>query len=569
VNSLDGRSTSSLVAAAALCAAATSFGGCSVSSHGTNGAGTLPTAGLSAATRHPDKVIDTTTFTIPAGKKEYVNHSRLIVFASESVLIEGELQVRGGDSTIAFFTPSFRIAKGGKITESSFVLKGGREIVSACQIVLSPGSIWEVPATVDLELAASHDILHGDHCRVVVPAGAAVALTNAPNGNRPNKDSSGENGGSIEIGTLKAVEDADAIAKRYGHDDLKSFNPYVLNLDTALQAASGGSGADDPSGTLGQSGTYAFLPGSGGNGGSVDVDAYEITGTHSKMLGGNGGNGGTVGASLGFAKNPFNGTATSPDGVSVTIDYGAGGQGGSIDVFAKDRTHTVRQPGNGGNASAIVSAGPPISASFFAGDGYTPPAPYPSPPGPLVAGNGGSLLLDLALPGNAGSGASGNAIKPSNGQYPPLTVNGGNGGNPGPGLATFGNVPGGNLIAGGNGGNLTIVPPAGSTPAQLVTTYGLKITLNFGNGGSSLLTGPPPNGGCPSPAPIGIPGGNGGTLHDNGLWPAMYPTLSNYGSGMNAGYGSSGHPPGGNGTNGLDDEGQQIGQSGPYPPPPC
>ncbi|MBV8722597.1 MAG: hypothetical protein JO277_10625, partial [Candidatus Eremiobacteraeota bacterium] len=44
-------------------------------------------------------------------------------------------------------------------------------------------------------------------------------------------------------------------------------------------------------------------------------------------------------------------------------------------------------------------------------------------------------------------------------------------------------------------------------------------------------------------------------------WPAMYPTLSNYGFGFNGAGGSPGNPGGYTGSNGYDDERQQIGQT--------
>lgn len=495
-------------------------------------------------------VIDTDTFVVPADAFDRVTGS-LFVFASKSVDIRGVLAQVGDGATIAFFTPSFTLESGARIFAggSRAASPQDKDVVSACQMFVAGQARWTVRSGENVMFVSDRKSTATDRCVTSFAEGAAITQF---------EGKTGQAGGSLLIGTTQAIAAADALAREHGHSSWRSFAPATVNVDGTLVAGRGGDGSDDASGTR-IAGGYAFTGGNGGDGGSIDVVAGKITGTSPAFTAGRGGNAGIIGASIAYATSALNGTSSAPNGLPVAIHMGAGGEGGSVEIDAKKPKDLIRNAGSGGNASLITSQS--TAQGFWAGNGYTPPA---GGGGGIVAGNGGSVTLDLAVPGYRGSGGSANATGATIGQYYPVTFIGGDGGNPGWPSSYAYQPPAtpGTRIRGGDGADLTIVLPSGVTAGELVAIYGLKISLNnFGMAGYSLLA-TDSTGQCPSTSPPGINGGNGGSLHDNGVWPIMYPTLANYGYGMYAGGGSAGDPPGTNGINGLDDEGQQIGQLG-------
>jgi hypothetical protein len=485
----------------------------------------------------------------------------LVVFASDEVNIRGKLEVPRGIQ-VAFFTPSFNLGdKYGRNGEIVAVdnpdYKGPVSDIICSRTTIfyvsSPG--WTIGPGDGLEIASDSESSFLSLRSLTMQPGA----TGGAKGQSPN----GQIGGSIDIGTPKAIADAERLAKKHGRA-IKAFPMGNVSVSYPIHAGDGGNGKDDPTGHL-VGGVYNFAAYDGGNGGSIDIVAKEVEpllgDSAATFTAGNGGNGGAIAAAVtGVTNNPMNGTATSPNAIPAAIFMGAGGSGGSISVRAKVSDKVAFGAGSGGNAS-LVNDNPADAGSyaFWAGNGFASPAP-----GALTFGNGGDVDVHLALPGNFGSGSNAKAVKPSNGQYYPLTFFGGQACNACGGAATYPGVAASQLLQGANGGSLTLILPTGATPAELVSIYGLKISLaGYGSGGGSVLTDTPYSY-CPSPDPPGINGGNGGALHDNGLWPLMYPSASsNWGWGFYAGGGSAGNPGGNVGLNGYDDEGQEIGQVNP------
>ncbi|MBV8331960.1 MAG: hypothetical protein JO192_04430 [Candidatus Eremiobacteraeota bacterium] len=531
-----------------------------------NGSGTAPNLAPPASTManrqavKPSKtiggVVYTTNFDVKNGEEIKVDRD-LVVFATDGVNIAGNLTIENNTISVAFFTPSFVVAGGGFVdwrhAEQAPQLNF---IVSACKIVVSDNGSLNVPPGDNLELVASRPA--ASHCTVYFDANSQVRLDTGISG---ALGKSPQPGGSIEIGSVKAVTDANLLAKKYGHGArLRSYPPFYIDAFVPLHAGNGGNGADDANGAQ-QPGAFTWNPGGGANGGNVDIVAEHITKTEKPpaFYAGNGGNGGTIGGNNTYVNNPLNGTAASPNAQPEILHEAVGGDGGSISVKAATPSGTILAAGSGGNASMITSA--PAAGDFWAGNGWSSPAP-----GATMMGNGASVTLALELPGEPGTGSNAGAPSPAYGQFVPVTFSGGSACASCGGITYYAGLTPGALIQGANGGNLTLLLPAKITPAALVSTYGLKILLgHFGDGGGSILTADPTLA-CPSPPPRGISGGNGGSLHDNGLWPAMYPPGSPtyaWGYGFDAGSGSPGRPGGSNGQNGYDDEGLQIGQVAP------
>ncbi|MBV8435020.1 MAG: hypothetical protein JO029_12140 [Candidatus Eremiobacteraeota bacterium] len=513
----------------------------------------LPNARTQA--RHPEPnatlggVVNEETFSVPAGKAFTVREN-LYVFASKSATVDGALIVYPG-VTVAFITPSFTLGKTALLRWETFPAAGNApspmpNVVSACNVFVAGDAQWIPGGGVNLELSASGKPPEGQHCLVVFQSGVKLALEHGLNGSH-YADGNGGNGGSIEIGSTKAIEDADAIAKAHGHSDISASRPDTLNLGISLIAAPGGTGKSVSKVPARKGTTYSVIAGTGGKGGKIDVTVGKIVGNDVRVQAGSGGDGGYVYEErIGWK---LDGTASSPDASDIEVTMGAGGEGGDISVTTKKPKPKsfVETPGDGGNASTLVLDG--VEGQFAAGAGYSVLSKTP-----LTTGHGGSATINLALGGERGTNGK-------KGQIPSIEFFGGTGGNTPPAYL-YGVAPG-TLVKGGDGGSLTLVLPKGSNAKDVVKTWGLKVTIGgFGSGGSSWLA-PVQGGFCPTPPPAGVDGGNAGAWHDNGLFEAMYPNGGTaWGTGFAGGNGSAGTPPGNGGTGGKTDGGFALGAAG-------
>jgi hypothetical protein len=164
-------------------------------------------------------------------------------------------------------------------------------------------------------------------------------------------------------------------------------------------------------------------------------------------------------------------------------------------------------------------------------------------------GIGGSLTLELALPGTKGPHGNNKPNKPKSGKYSDIEFGGGWGSAWVNGAAYPTPAPG-TSAQGGVGGSLTLVPPPHIQIDEL-RAYKLRIdVINFGNGGASVLV-------CGG-AVAGLTGGAAGMLHDNGL----FEYVKGHPFGFVGGQGSNGSPPGSGGAGGSNDEGTMIGAQG-------
>jgi hypothetical protein len=491
-------------------------------------------------------IVNTKTFTVAAGKTVTVSRN-LAVFASTAVSIAGTMKVPRGVS-VAFFTPSFTIASTGTIVPVTNANYPGptHDLVSACQIDV--GNVWEVGAGDSLGITSSvkRNAKPGHPCSVHVAAGVdnnptVVLDPGVPGGTDPHRYI-GQDGGWIVIGSPQAISLTQALAKKDGHPTLRAFAPDVVTIDSLLAAGNGGKGRSDDTGTNGGGG-YDFSPSAGGIGGSVQISAGSIGGAMPHIAAGNGGSGGDIGLGFDDFPYPLDGTPTSANALSATLSMASGGGGGGIFIVAKTPKKIQERAGDGGNPSAVGTDG-----TFAAGDGWPQLAVPVNAP---LSGSsvGGSLTLELALPGSKGPHGNNKPSKPKNGKYGLLQFDGGWGsawinGNavptPAPGLSA----------QGGKGGSFTVVPPP-HIEIDKLRGYGLKIyLLNFGRGGSSVLV-------CGA-AVAGLNGGDAGSLHDNGLFQLM----KGLPFGFLGGQGSNGTPPGKGGAGGTNDEGKLLGAPG-------
>ncbi|HZY98814.1 MAG TPA: hypothetical protein VFE36_04510 [Candidatus Baltobacteraceae bacterium] len=503
-------------------------------------------------------IVNTRKFSVPSGKTVTVSRNAAI-FASTAVTIAGTLKVPRGVS-VAFFTPSFTIASTGSIVPVTNAKYPGptHDLVSACQIDVA--NLWEVGAGDSLGITSSvkRNATPGHPCSVVLALrtlsgnqSSIVLDPGVPGGSDPHRYI-GQNGGWIVIGSAQAISLTQALAKRDGHSTLRAFAPDVVTIDSLLAAGNGGKGRPDDLGTIGGGG-YDFSPSAGGIGGSVQIAAGSIGGTMPHIAAGNGGNGGDL--AFGFDDYPYSldGTLTSPNGISATLSMASGGGGGGIFIVAKTPKSIWERAGDGGNPSTIGANG-----TFAAGSGWPQ---FALPANAPLSGTsiGGSLTVELALPGSKGPHGNNKPTKPKNGKFGNLAFDGGWGSawinisllpTPAPGTSAHG----------GQGGTLTLVPPPHITVDKL-RAYGLAIDVfNFGNGGPSELL-------CGA-AVAGITGGNAGTMHDNGLFAYMnHAGAPSFG--FNGGQGSSGTPPGIGGPGGKNDEGATIGAQGAAGPATC
>jgi hypothetical protein len=493
-------------------------------------------------------IINTKTFSVPSGKTVTVARN-LAVFASTAVTIAGTMNVPRGVS-VAFFTPSFTIASTGSIVPTANVNYPGPtdDIVSACQIDVA--NVWEVGAGDSLGVTSSvkRNAKPGHPCTAVFAFNgndnhsSIVMDPGVPGGSDPHRYI-GQNGGWIVIGSPQAISVTQALAKKNGHPTLRAFAPDVVTIDSLLAAGNGGKGQSDDPGTF-SGGGYDFNPFAGGIGGSVQISAGTIGGTTPHIAAGNGGSGGDLG--LGFGDDyPYalDGSQTSPNAASATLAMASGGGGGGIFVVAKTPKTIWERAGDGGGSSMVG-----INGAFSAGNGW-PQAGIPANAPPSGTSIGGSLTLELALPGSKGPHGNNKPSKPKNGKYSAMQFDGGWGTawiNP----AALPSPAPGTAAQGGKGGSFTVVPPPHIEIDQL-KGYGLSITiLNYGKGGTSVIV-------CGAAVP-GLNGGDAGALHDNGL----FTYIKGLPYGFVGGQGSNGTPPGSGGTGGMNDEGKVLGAPG-------
>jgi len=499
-------------------------------------------------------IVNTKTFTVPAGHSVTVTRN-LAVFASTAVTIAGTISVPRGVS-VAFFTPTFTIASSGSIVPLTNKNYPGptHDLVSACQIDVA--NLWEVGAGDSLGITSSvKQNANPKHpCNVVFALrnvsgnNSSIVLDPGVVGGTDPSRNIGQNGGWIVIGSPQAISVTQALAKQDGHATLRAFAPDVVTIDSPLTAANGGKGRSDDLGTA-IGGGWNFSPWAGGIGGSVQISAGSIGGTSPKIAAGNGGNGGDLAAGFGTYPYQLDGTATSANALSATLSMGSGGGGGGIFIVAKTPKSITERAGDGGNPSVIF--GTLGGYEFQAGDAW-PQTGVPSNAPLSGTGNGGSITVDLALPGSKGPHGNNKPSKPKNGTYSyPMYFDHGWGR---AWINTAASPPPGTVAQGGKGGSITFVPPPHITIDKL-RSYNLRIVVfQFGNGGSSELT-------CGAVPPVaGVNGGNAGSMHDNGLF--QYVSNSGLAWGFLGGQGSPGTPPGSGGAGGKNDEGTMLGAPG-------
>ena len=510
-------------------------------------------------------IVNTKTWNVAAGKTVRVTKN-LAVFASTSITISGTLVVPRGIA-VAFFTPSFTLAQYASIGTAKNGKYAGPvdDFLSACHIDLQ--SDWEIGAGDALGVTSSTKQNANPKQPCTTRFGTSVRFDDGVKGGTDKKRPNGQNGGSLVIGTPDAIARSQALAKKDGHKTVKAFAPDVVEIDNPIQSGNGGDGKDDKTGTATADG-YSFTGTNGGHAGSIEITTNKITGSFPSLIGGHGGNGGYLAAFF-FSKPTsasqqgyiLNGSIAHPDGFDITLVQGAGGGGGSIFIKAKSwPKSSVWQPGNGGNPSQWTGAEIGVGSysgcenCILAGQGLHG----------LGAGvgngtsNGGSAEIDLASVGKKGVGDRNDKPRAANGAYQPMQAEGGYGG-----AWTTGDFNTG--VPGGNGGDLTIVPPKHIAISSL-KQFGLSIHVSqYGNGNAGVYWCPDVYGATGA----GYNGGNGGHLYDNGL--IDYITIATFGSStsskalsnsFNGGNGSGGQPPGSGGKGGSDDEGDVIGSDG-------
>ncbi len=495
-------------------------------------------------------IVNTKTFSVAPGQTVTVA-SDLAVFASTAVTIAGTMQVPRGVS-VAFFTPSFTIASTGSIVPLTNKHYPGptHDIVSACQIDVA--NLWEVGAGDSLGITSSvkRNANPKYPCTVVFATrsesdnhSSLVMDPGVPGGSDPHRYI-GQDGGWIVIGSPQAISVTQALAKKDGHPTLRAFAPDIVTIDSLLAAGNGGKGRADDLGS-GGGGGYSFNPSAGGIGGSVQISAGSIGGNLPHIAAGNGGSGGDLGFGFDDFPYPLDGTQESADAISATLSMASGGGGGGIFIVAKTPKSIWERAGDGGSPSTIGTDG-----TFAAGDGWPQ---FALPANASLSGSsvGGSLTLELALPGLKGPHGNNKPNKPKNGKYPLMQFDGG-WGSAWINAAVLPAPPPGTSAQGGKGGSFTVVPPP-HIESDKLKGYGISITVfNFGKGGDSVLV-------CGASVP-GLNGGDAGTLHDNGLF--QYLTGKPFGFGFIGGQGSNGTPPGSGGAAGKNDEGETIGTPG-------
>lgn len=488
-------------------------------------------------------IVNTKTFVVKSGTTVKVSKN-VAIFASGSVTIAGTLIVPRGIS-VAFFTPSFTLA--GRIATAVNKKWSGEvdDLLSACHVRIELAGSWTLGAGDNLGITSSVKPRSNpkNSCTVSIdnPSASGIVLTPGTNGGTDKKRPNGENGGWIEIGSPQAIRATRALAKKDNHAKLAAYPPDQVTISGSLAAGGGGAGKSDNSGKM-IGGTYTFKATNGGIGGSVHVVAGTLSAAG--IQAGSGGSGGQL--MLDFSPSSIDGTLSSPDGKPLSVTMGAGGGGGAVQIAAKLAGSPIACAGNGGSPSPIRSYYLGNNVGIVAGDGFGGP-PYPTTSG---TSTGGDATLVLGAPGKKGPGSDGACTSPpKDGAYTPIWFAGGRGS---AWLSMYA-MPGAS-VPGGTGGTLTIVPPKHVTMSSLAK-YGLSFFVDaFGTGGNSLIA-------C-NQVP-GIPGGNGGTFHDNGLVRFVSNRSGSYAGGFNGGAGSDGSPPGAGGKGGEDDEGQHVGKNGP------
>jgi hypothetical protein len=422
----------------------------------------LPSCGSGGGSDELGGIIETTSYSIPAGETRTVGQD-LVVKASQDITIDGILLVKPGVKLALIARRDLtmngeikpapdRAAGASRQGEGGdFVAAAGRTLYINGDHVVGEANITGIEPNMTIEV---HGKLRGVR-------GADAA----------NRNENGKPGGSVEVGTDRANQNVIA----YGYD---AFTPGTISIiggqsgeEGIVEGGDGGNGFNDDVGV--RQGRDLTLTGTwGGNGGNCALKAGTVD-VHLaiSVRGGNGGRGGRAGPEAGVRAG--DGVRAGEPGGNVAASSGNGGQGGALllDGTAVGQPASERRPGHGGDAGGITAT------SGLGGPGE----------------KGGDITFSAGAAGQKGAGFG--SEKANDGKAAKVTVNGGGHG----GDSDDPNRPG------GAGGSMTITGPLGAAPKLDPAS---KMAA-FGFGGDGF------NGCYYNPARDGTSGGNGGNITAN------------------------------------------------------
>ena len=430
-------------------------------------------------------IVNTKTFSVASGQTVTVA-SDLAVFASTAVTIAGTMQVPRGVS-VAFFTPSFTIASTGSIVPLTNKHYPGptHDIVSACQIDVA--NLWEVGAGDSLGITSSvkRNANPKYPCTVVFATrsesdnhSSLVMDPGVPGGSDPHRYI-GQDGGWIVIGSPQAISVTQTLAKKDGHPTLRAFAPDIVTIDSLWPPATAAKDARTISAAAAAAVTVSTRrPAESADRFRSPRDRSAENLPH--IAAGNGGSGGDlVLGSMIFRIHWMVRKSRQTQSRRRFRWRRAAEAAGSLSSRKRQRAF-----GNGRAMAEVRRRLEPTERlqPEMAGQQFALPA-NASLSGSSV---GGSLTLELALPGLKGPHGNNKPNKPKNGKYPLMQFDGG-WGSAWINAAVLPAPPPGTSAQGGKGGSFTVVPPP-HIESDKLKGYGISITvINFGKGGDSVL----------------------------------------------------------------------------------
>jgi hypothetical protein len=449
-------------------------------------------------------------FTLPAGTTRTAT-SDLTINASGNIRIDGTLLISPGVS-VALLAKGATTITGVIMPDSSAaarsrVVSPGRTrddgghplVIDGENITISNENTGD--GLITLSPPPGEDLLIAtDDNEGTVTISREIHLVRADDASSTTEN--GGNGGSIEIGTSKAIQ-----AVKAKGSSAADMPASIVVVRSNLSAGTAGKGFTETAGTL-QGGVLMLHGTTGGNGGNILFTAAQSV-KHITKAGGNqwlstdGGEGGSVGT--------FDHILHAPDGTQP-------GQKGADVNFAT---------GDGGNAGKVVVTAPTTDLRLNKYNGQM--------------GGTGRVYLSA---GNGGPGGDGGSIIGTVGTgslYAWVFSNGGNGGNSAD-----------RAHPGGNGGTISLSSTRGNVNITILSS--VEIT-NCGNGGKGFN-------GCASGG-NGTDGGSAGKIAATGLTLTFngikLPSRLNITSSFVPGSGGDGTPAGKAGQQGKDEAGKLLG----------
>jgi probable HAF family extracellular repeat protein len=536
----------------ALAAIVVAFVGMPGCGGGNNATGTSP-PGWAATGASLSGVMNVTDFSIPAGTTRTAT-ADLTINAGGKIQIDGTLLVTPGVGVALLAKGPLTINGAIQSTDAASSRSRGATSLARNAAPLTRSG-QTPPRTRDDKPKPM--VLHGQNVLIDVNAKVApwagqdvlIATDDAtgtvtierdiilPHGyDAGNSTENGRDGGSIEVGTDRAVQAAKAAGAP------TAGQPAKVVLDTIfIKAGTGGAGWAEWNGKL-VGGALQFFASNGGNGGSVRIHAAQSVKKpvgQVTIIGGNGGAGGSAGRSEPTTPNdqtPPTIATHAPDGKMV------GEKGADVDFFSGDG-------GNGGDGE-VVAPTIDTALNITAGQGGRGGSVLVSAGNGGPGGDGGKLTGSVGISGRDGMGQG---MTPE-GAHPAATVyltNGGNGGD-----APDKDHPG------GKGGAISFIGsdhnPAVIGAYQQDTQKSLRpggfILRNYGNGGQGFN-------GCMNGGVNGTDGGSAG-LNANGFALQVHGVKPDeITASFVPGNGGDGAPPGKAGQQSKDDTGNLLGKA--------